>query len=372
MKLRMMAGIGARIACWAAALLLVAGIGAKASDNQEIKLGAIASLTGPAGEQGRNWLQGSQLAASELNAAGEPVALLVEDDGTVPMKAAGAFHKLASVREIKGIIGGTWDYLAEAIYPLAKHYRIPVITPTNPVEILSPSARENPWVYTNGMSLAAEKKAIRELFRELKIRTVALVYPNLPWGTMHARILDELIAEFRLNLVLREEFPMEAYLEGVKVAALKVASKKPDIVYAPISYEGLDVLATVLRNLQVQQRLLVSQHLDEALRMAKDVSVYSQAYGVYPRVVLDQGFAQRFRQKFGSEPKVYAAEGYDAVMFLVKALRAGVDFGSAQGRFSYRGLTGEFRLPPNGRSLVESEAVIMAGEGSSIRPWSPH
>jgi ABC-type branched-subunit amino acid transport system substrate-binding protein len=112
------------------ALILLLPLMAAAEDTnlKRTKLGAIVSLTGDAARNGRNWLEGAQLAIDELQAEGRQISLVVEDDGTVPARVATSFVKLATVDRVGGIIGGTWDFLAETAYPLAKQYRVPFIT----------------------------------------------------------------------------------------------------------------------------------------------------------------------------------------------------------------------------------------------------
>ncbi|RME57718.1 MAG: amino acid ABC transporter substrate-binding protein, partial [Candidatus Dadabacteria bacterium] len=122
-----------------------------------LKIGAIASLSGAASRQGKNWLRCAKIAVEEINKKAEKVRikLISEDDQTNAGKAVSAFLKLKDFNGVRAIIGGTWDFLAEPLYPLARRYKIFFLTPTNPVEIMSKDALNNPYVFTNGLSLAA-------------------------------------------------------------------------------------------------------------------------------------------------------------------------------------------------------------------------
>ena len=104
---------------------------------QKIRIGAVVSLTGYAEKNGRNWLEGAQLAIEDLNRDGIACELLVEDDQTTPVKAVTAFTKLAVVDKVQAVVGGTWDFLAEAVFPLAQRYHVPFVTPTRGITISS-------------------------------------------------------------------------------------------------------------------------------------------------------------------------------------------------------------------------------------------
>jgi hypothetical protein len=79
---------------------------------------------------------------------------------------------------------------------------------------------------------------------------------------------------------------------------------------------------------------------------------------VYPRS--DPEFDIRFEQHTGARPKVLAASGYDAVHFLVAAIKQGVKLTDPEARFAYRGVSGEYALPPVGRGIARNAAKIVA------------
>lgn len=328
-------------------------------ETSKIKVGAIASLTGPAAEQGKSWLDGAKLAASELNKNGIPIELLIEDDATSNMKVASAFQKFANVDKVSAIIGGTWDYLAETAYPLAKSYKVPFFTVTNPVEILPAAVKSNPWIFTSGLSLKAESLAAKEFLTKQQVKSVALVYPNIAWGLKHAEMMDALCKQLNLQVVFRNEFPIEGYLDIIKISAQKIARIKPDLVYVTFDYNGLDLLTSEFERLKFMPLILDTQHLHSALELAKNAHKFRSTFGIYPKSVLDRDFQEKFKEMFAKYPNVYAAEGYDTLNFVGQGLMRKIEFADNKANFVYSGITGEFRLPAPTRSLVESLAVIM-------------
>jgi branched-chain amino acid transport system substrate-binding protein len=348
-------------------LLCLSGF-ALAEENSEIKIGAIASLTGPAGEQGKNWLEGARLAADELYSTGLRVKLIIEDDCTNPSKVAAAFHKLAAGDKVRGIIGGTWDYLAEAAYPIAKQYKIPFVTPTNPVEILSETAVKNPWIFTNGLSLEAEGRVISEFLDTILIKSAGLVYINVPFGTSHAEMFRSLAERKGIKIAADSILTFEGFSETIKLAALKMKHQKPELVYLITDYNGIDLFTRELASLKSAPIILTTQHLDKAFEISDNPGRYRRLYGVYPEYRHNK-FDQAFQRKFGAFPRVYAAEGYDALIFLAKALQKNIEFSEPSTVFTYNGLTGKYRLPSKKRALVDNQAVIMTTSSGVFKKY---
>ena len=76
---------------------------------EPLKIGMVATLTGPAAEYGRNETQGAKLAAEEVNKAGgvlgRPIELVIEDNQSTNPGSVLAFSKLAGDKDIPGFIG---------------------------------------------------------------------------------------------------------------------------------------------------------------------------------------------------------------------------------------------------------------------------
>ncbi len=333
------------------------------------KIGIIASLTGAAAANGENWFSGAKLAEEDLKNEGSNCELVVEDDQTTPVKVASAFAKLATVDKVKGVVGGTWDFLAETAYPYSQRYQIPFITPTNPIEVLSPQAKDNPWIYVNGLSLAAEKGVIRDFLVTKKIKSLALVYINVPFGTLHADLLKELAKELKIEVTVEQLITYESFADTLKLGALSVKNKKPDLVFIVSNYEGIDIFLRELERFHSSPFVLMTHTLKEAFDFAKAPTRYRKAYGVFP-AFNKEDFSARYEKRFGHPPYGYTAAGYDAVMFLCQALKDGYPFDNPTHPFEYNGISGQHFLPASSREIVRSKAVIMTTENGVFEPWN--
>ncbi|MBX7143856.1 MAG: ABC transporter substrate-binding protein [Oligoflexia bacterium] len=335
-----------------------------------IKLGAIVSLTGDAALNGQNWLDGARLAIEEIQASGRQAQLVVEDDGTAPARVASSFIKLATIDKVDGIIGGTWDFLAETAYPLARQYKIPFITPTNPVEVLSPSARKNAWIFSNGMSLISERKAIDKFILSQHISSLALVFVNVPYGTLHAELVRQVAKERGVNVVLESTVTYQGFQDEIKLAALRISQRRPDMVFVVLSYAGVDLLLREFERSHTEPIVLMTHTLKEAYDFGASPKRYERAFGLFP-LFESVAFAQKFFAKFKYQPYDYAAAGYDAVNFMAQLADKRVQWRIDNISLTYNGVTGRHALPTVDRGVVQGSAVILTIAHGSLVDASP-
>ncbi|MBX7143638.1 MAG: ABC transporter substrate-binding protein [Oligoflexia bacterium] len=321
-----------------------------------ISLGAVASLTGPAAEQGKNWLDGARLAVEEAQAKGQKIQLFVEDDGTSAAQASSAYTKLVEVNHIQGAIVGTWDFTAEAVFPLAKRYKILTITPTNPVEIFSDEALANRYVFTNGLSIAATRAAFEEFLDQHKVGSIGLIVPNVPFGLLHANMIEATAKQRGIRITSHRQFDYGGYLDTLRAAALRFSRERPDLVFCLTDYGALNSFAAELQKFAFYPLLMTTQHLDEAVKLAKDPKRFARAYGLYPRPA-NGDFKDKFVKRYGYLPKVYAAEGYDAVGFLAAAISQSADL--SHPGFVYEGISGRLEVSGKSPSLLREKAVVL-------------
>lgn len=354
---------------------------AKPSVPKEVVIGAIASLTGPAGEQGTNWLRGAELATEELNRRphGPRVRLVVDDDQTVPARAVAAAQRMTRVLKVDAMLAGTWDFLGEAVYPVAHAARIPLITPTNPEEIMSSGARSSAYVFTSAARISAFREAAFSYLRLISSRSasprrISIFSPALPFGTVQADMIEELARELGYTTDERMDFPPDGgFLESVRSFALRAREAPPAVVFAVVDYHILTLLVTEFERLGIMPEILTTQHLDAALALSNRPQLFRTCVAMYPASILNEPFASRYLARYGTPPRVYAAEGYDSLRFVVSAIEQGIDLSSPPAKgFKFSGLNGMYQVPPlNGRTLNEQEVVLMAVRNGQLAPLLP-
>jgi len=103
----------------------------------EIKIGVIASLTGPASNVGTNMWQSAQIAAAEINAKGGvqlkgsatkvPIKLIVGDDESTQQGGQKAATKLITDDKVDILVGGYSSAVTSAYEQTIAEYKIPYI-----------------------------------------------------------------------------------------------------------------------------------------------------------------------------------------------------------------------------------------------------
>ena len=113
-----------------------------------IKVGMLASLTGPAAESGRFQTLGAKLAIDEINKAGGVIGrqleLIIEDDQTTNPGAVLAFSKLAGNPEFVAFLGPIFSTQIHAMAPDALKLGKPVLIGGNDPAI---THMGNPWFF---------------------------------------------------------------------------------------------------------------------------------------------------------------------------------------------------------------------------------
>ncbi|MCO5091219.1 ABC transporter substrate-binding protein [Bosea sp. (in: a-proteobacteria)] len=115
-----------------AAFALMPGIAAWAQT--PIRIGLIASLSGPIGAQGQQYANGAKLAAKAINEAGgiaaigkRPLDLSALDDASVPANARTLAIKLMNDGDMPALLGPWGSGTCLAVAPVAEQQRIPII-----------------------------------------------------------------------------------------------------------------------------------------------------------------------------------------------------------------------------------------------------
>ncbi len=334
-------------------------------------IGVIASLTGPAAVDGKSFLDGLELAKKNAEKSGIELELIVEDDETKPARTVAAFHKLTRVDGVRIIVGGTWDYLFKSIAPLAQELRVGLITPTNPVELFSQEERENQYLISTSLSIAAEEEAFAEFLQEKKIKSLGLAYSSIPWGEAHAEMVKRVAARLAIPVLLETRFALESYPTILTDIALKFSRMQPDLIYASVDERGIDLMTTKFANSRYAGALITTGHLGIALEKSKFPQKFNNSYALYPKIV-NQDFIDLFRSTYLSSPSVYSGQGYDAGLLAVAVLQRGVSLTRSAGPLQIGGATGILRLPSFDGSAIAGKAVVMTVNKGALVAFDPN
>lgn len=162
-----------------------------------------------------------------------------------------------------------------------------------------------------------------------------------------------------ISIAFARSVAYEGYRELIRQAALNLKGAKPEMVFAVLNYEGIDILLREIERLKFNTKVLMTHTLKEAWELSQGSPRYKDAFGVL-QVYESSDFEKKFLTKYGHAPYGYAGPGYDAVQFLVRAIASGVKIGKGKRSFTFKGVTRVHLYPPTvGRALVETKAQVM-------------
>jgi branched-chain amino acid transport system substrate-binding protein len=206
---------------------------------EELTIGALLPLTGPAAPVGTEQQKGVQFAIDQFNAAGglngDAVQIAFDDSQGKPDQGVLAFNRLADLQKTPVMLTA-FSSISLAIAPLATRREILVMNPaaqSNKLESASP------YLFNTIPLVGAEAQVIAEFTLDKVGKRAAIIYEN---GAAGIDSRDDFAAHFKeVGGEIVADEPVEFGQTNYRAALLKVADSKPDVVFIAItqSHEAL-------------------------------------------------------------------------------------------------------------------------------------
>ncbi len=360
---------------------LVVGAGllaavAAAAQEEPVKIGMITTLSGGGSSLGIDVRDGFMLAVEEEGdqLGGQPVEVLVEDDGREPDKARQIAERFVKRDDVDILTGIIWSNLALAVVPRAVRDGVFYVSPN-----AGPSELAGKGCHKNYFNVAWQNdnlhEAMGQYVKDQGIERPFILAPNYPAGQ------DALTGFKRFY---GEDVANEVYTQlGQKDYATEIAqirSAEPDAVFIFLpgdmgiafmkqySQAGLtDRIPVFGPGFSFSQDILGA--MGDAALGVKNTSQWSKDLDNEA----NRRFVAAFEERFGRLPSLYASQGYDAARLIGSALQAvGGDL-SDSGAFrealraaEFESVRGEFAFGPNHhpiqdiyvREVVEENGVL--------------
>jgi len=290
-----------------------------------VKIGAVLPLSGDAAVYGKAIKDGIDLALSEVNEKGKRIEVVYEDDQGKATIGVSATQKLIAQDKVPVIIGGAMSSVCAAIGPICQRNKVVLLSPT----ASAPSLRKiGNYLFFLWPSDNYDGKIMAEFaYGKLGIRRVAILYVNLEYGK-------------GIEAVFRRDFEKlggqvvasEAYAQGAtdfRAQLSKIKALSPDALYLPGYYKELAGILKQARQLGLKTKILsVNSFYDpKLLQIAGDSA--EGAIFTYPmydpksKDAVTRKFVDAFKEKYGKEPDIFAAQGYDALNLVALAINKG-------------------------------------------------
>ena len=320
-----------------------------------IKVGVIASLTGPASNVGTNMWQSAQVAADKINANGgvtlkdgtkAQLRMIVGDDESSQTGGQKAATKLITEDKVDILVGGYSSAVTSAYEQTIAEYKVPyIVTGASSPIITHRTDIDTSYIfhhcpttdtygqYTTGFADQVIRSAIANKTGASADRPLrlALLYQDTAFGKGVQTAVNTTITKNKLNiqLVSQQSYKMGDSDFRTQLTAIKAAN--PDAVYlAAFPNEGAPIITQARRDIGLNTIFLNVENNDNA-QFYKDLGQYGEGAVIESRfspytapagAVADaqNAFKQAYFTKFGTYPDMMGASTYDGVFVAAKAI----------------------------------------------------
>ena len=347
-----------------------------ARDTKEMKIGAILPLTGDAALYGEICKTAADLALEEINAKGgvkgSKLSIVYEDSQADPKLAVNATNKLITVDKVTAIMGAMGSSEVMAIAPILNEKRIVLVSPAATSHEIT---QAGDYIFRTIVSDVFDGTAMaRSAYQDKGIRTVGVLHVTEagPQG-----VAEAFVNEFRKlgGTVLTVEKSARGD-KDFRTPITRINAQNPDAIYFALYPRETELFVRQVRELGTDRFLMTHQLIDDPEVLGKLGEAADGIVFTTPKLSPEIGgagvkqFYDKYKQKYVKEPQQFAANSYDAVVLIAKAMeKYGFDSESIKkGLYEvkdYEGASGLLTVDENG-DVQQKMSVMEIRDGKTI------
>ena len=327
-----------------------------AASPKEIKIGVVASLTGPASATGKDMWQSAQIAADEINANGGvyvqelgqkiPVRVIAGDDESTREGGQKTVTKLISSDNVDALVGGFSSAVTSATQSVVAERKVPyVITGASSPTITRRTDIDTTYMYhfcpttddyggqTTRFISNFIRPAIYSKFNVTQDRPLrlAIIYQDSPYGKGVLTAVENTIKNENLpvKIVSNESFKMGE--TDYRTLLTNVKATQPDVIYsaaflneqAPMITQGrrdvgLNTLFVVVECNDDPDYYKGLSRYGEGSIIESHFSPYTVPNGSTANAAV--AFKNSYEKKWGGLPGMMGATTYEGVNIVANAI----------------------------------------------------
>jgi len=327
-----------------------------ASPKGEIKIGVVASLTGPASNVGKNIWQSASLAADEINANGGvnvkslngkvTVKLIQGDDESTREGGQKAVTKLITDDNVDMLVGGYSSAVTSAYEQTVAEHKVPfVVTGASSPIITHRTDIDTGTVfhhcpttdaygqYTTLFIDQTMRSAINKKFNFPASRPLrlAVIYQDSPFGKGVLTAANDTITNNKLNIVIVAQQSYKMAESDFRTPLTVIKAANPDVVYAAVFPNEMgQMLPQARRDIGLNTIFAVPENNDapeyyKAIGKYGEGSVIESRFSPYTAPAgsisaAQSGFKENYKAKYGAYPDMMGASTYEGVYIAAKAI----------------------------------------------------
>lgn len=346
-----------------------------------IKIGNIASLTGPIASYGESHTRAVKLLVDRINAEGgilgKQIELITEDDQSDPVIGANAALKLIERDKVVAIVGPVPSTIGMAVAPIVENAKVPtVVTGTNPA--ITPGKDfvfRSCWTDDfQGVVMA------RFCIERLNAETAAVLYDlGNDYAMSVAEVFVKSFEDFGGDILTVQTHPTGVVDFRAQLTTIK--SRNPDVFFFSDFYQDASLIGRQAREVGVESIFVGSDGWDspDLDLKALDGAYYCSHFSMEDPRPETRIFVESYREEYGSDPDLLAIMGYDAALIVLNGIRtAGTTDRAAVAKAiaatkELPGAQGDITLDKNGDPTTLPAAIlqIVDGEIKYIESFQP-
>ena len=328
-----------------------------ASESAEsIKIGVVASMSGPASTTGKDIWQSAELAAQEINAQGGifvkdlnkkiPITLVQGDDESTREGGIKAVSKLITQDNVDLLVGGYSSAVVSAHQSIVADNKVPyIISGGSSTSVSHRDDIDTSYMFFHRPNTDDSAKAsilfidemVRpEIYKKFNLPDdrplrLALIFQDSPFGKGQQGAVRNLTQDFNLPIEIVAEETFKMGESDFRTALTSVKAKKPDIIYAvtflneliPLTQQarrdvGLDTLILSIENNDDPDYYSGVGELGDFTLMESRFSPYAIPKGSTSERT--KKFLEDFQTKYGGFAGMMGAATYESVYIAAKAI----------------------------------------------------
>lgn len=295
-------------------------------NDDTVNIGMVGPFTGALATYGSTAKNGAMIAIEEINAnggiLGKQIKVFVEDDQGEADQVLSAYNKV--IDEIDFMFGEITSGNSEILAAQAQKDGVPTMSPSATAASVT---QGRSYVFRTCFLDPDQGEAMAKFAKDtLKVASAVIVYDQ---SDDYSKGVAEAFKAKAENLGVTVKLYDGGLKAGESTYATLVETVKnadADCVFAPVYYEDVAVFAKELRAAGYTKPLLGADGYDGVLGQLAGTGDYScvnntffsSHYSVSDEKV--QEFIAKYVEKYGEEPAVFAALGYDAIYMIKQAM----------------------------------------------------
>lgn len=293
----------------------------------EIKIVGVHDMTGPIAYAGVGASKGAALAVEEINEQeflGPGVKLVYEDVDTAGEvdTATSEMTKVMADQSVAAIIGPAASQQAAAVAPLVERQKVPTVF----TQAGSEGVVIGDYTFRATAPIATYYHLAADFLAAEGLTDISIVYNAtfVTFAELAEDVVPALAGERGINVV--ESIPVQGTTQDFTSPARTIAGTNPDAVLMHLTAPQAVTFLTQLRQAGYTGQVVgASMHgggnIAEAGQHGVGV-VYPTDFSPAQQNVEAKTFVEAFTAKYGQAPDVYASDGYDAMWWIARAIKA--------------------------------------------------